>query len=255
MADSGAISGITGAITSWAGTDHGALLTGQRPFNATLNYTADDVDTTAFADGGIETHIPGLTGWSVTWTAQLATPAIGAMGLVTFSGGYVSNLNAWTLNAVQAALEVPEFGTALKTFIPGLISWGGSFGGWLDGTTPAVAPGAAAAAAVFRYQDLATDAELAGNIFATQLGLSAAPSAANTINYSYRGTAGLTSTGTAKALNSLAATTPSSLVFTASTGRTFTGSAFWSSIGVSVNASQATTVTVTAQGTGALSIA
>lgn len=255
MADSGPISGITGAITSWAGTFHGQLLTGQRPQSATLTYDAPAIDTTAFADSGIETAIPDLTAWTVSWNAMLATPAHGALGLVTFSGGYVSNLNSFTVNMHQNEIPVTAFQATTNAWIPGTLGWDGNFAGFADGTTPVVAPGAAAAAAVFRYQDLATDAELAGNIFATQLGVTSAPNQAVSVSYSYKGTAGLTSTGTAKATNTLAATAASALVFTASTGRTYSGNAFWTGISLTCAPNQATLVNVTARGTGALAIA
>lgn len=259
MADTGPVSGIRGAITSWAGTFHGALLTGQRPQSATLTYNAPSLDTTGFADLGVSTAIPGLTDWTVSWTAQLATPAHAAMGLVTFSGGYVSNLNAFTVNMHQSELPVTAFQATANAFIPGTVEWDGTFSGYADGTTVVVAPGAAAAAAVFRYQDLATDAELAGNIFATQLGVTSAPNQAVSVSYSFKGTAGLTSTGTAKATNSLAVTAASSLVFTSSDydgshARTFTGNAFWTSINITAGVHQQTVVNVTARGTGALAI-
>lgn len=260
MADTGPVSGIRGAVTSWAGTFHGALLTGQRPNQATLTYDAPEIDTTAFADLGIETAIPDITAWTVSWTAQLATPAHGALGLVTFTNGYVSNLNTFTVNCHQNEIKTTAFQAATNAWIPGTVGWDGTFAGYADGTTPVVAPGAAAAAAVFRYQDLATDAELAGNIFATQLGVTSAPNQAVSVSYSFRGTAGLTSTGTAKAFNTLALTAASSLVFTASDydgshPRTFTGNAFWTGITLTCAVNQATTVNVTARGTGALAIA
>ncbi len=254
------ITGITGSVTSWAGAGFNAsLLTGGRAASFSLSMAMDDLDTTAFADAGVGTAIRGLSSWSGSWTAHLATPANGSLGSVAGTGLYVTNLNAWTLNATQQSIESTSFAGTEKSFIPGPIQWGGTYGGFVDGTTVLVAAGlpASNASATFLYQDLATDNTLVGTIFTTALSVNSAPNAANTVSYSYRGTGSLTAAGTAPIFTAgamPAATAPTSLVLTASTGRTYTGSAFWTSIGLSVGVNQATMLTVNFQGTGALAI-
>lgn len=258
------ITGITGAVTSWAGSGfNGSLLTGSRPAQFSLSMAMDDLETTAFADSGVGTHIRGLSSWSGSFTAQLAAPSNGSLGSVAGTGLYVTNINAWTLEAQQMAHESTAFAATTKAFIPGMISWGGTYAGYVDGTTVLVAAGlpSSNATATFTYQEQGgTDNTLSGEIFTTQLSANVAPNAANTVSYSYRGTGSLTqstpSAGTpiftAGAVP--VATAATSLVLTASTGRTYTGSAFWTSISLSVAVNQATILTVGFQGSGALTI-
>ncbi len=264
-----AVSGILGVVTSWSGTFNASLLTGSRPAQFSLNMAGDDLDTTAFADLGVETHIKGLSSWSGSFTAQLAAPAIGALGLVTFAGGYVTNLNAWTLNAAANALETTAFGATVKTFIPGTLNWGGTFSGYQDGTTALTAPANSGepATGTFKYQEAgAVDNQVAGSIFTTALGLTVQPNAVNAVSYSYRGSGALTHADTTAGTTAVwtkntALATPilGDIVLTSYTGRTFTAAAphgaFWTGISISVGVNQATTVQVSFQGTGTLTIA
>ena len=116
-----AITGITGDVTSWANNTQLAV-TGTKPAQFTLNMQGDDIDVTSFATTGSESHIKGLSSWSGSFTAQLATPAIGALGLVTFSAGYTTLLDAWTMAVKGNAHEVTSFLATEKAFIPGLYS-------------------------------------------------------------------------------------------------------------------------------------
>lgn len=259
------LTGITGSVTSWAGSAfNGSLLTGSRPAQFTLNMTGEDIDTTAFADSGIQTHIKGLSSWAGQFTAQLAEPAIGNLGLVTFSAGYTTNLNAWSIQANQQSVgPVTAFAGTEHAYIPGTIDWGGTFSGFIDGTTALTAVGNSSepASATFKFAEKgATDNTLSGSIFTTALNATVQPTAANAVSYSFRGSGALTQSSpsagtpifTAGALPLTAAT---SLVLTCSTGRTMTGSAFWTSISINCAVAQAVTVTVGFQGTGALAIA
>ena len=251
------ITGITGSVTSWAGSGFNAsLLTGGRANQFSLNMDMDNLDTTAFADAGVSTAIRGPSSWSGSWTAYLATPQNGSLGSVAGTGLYVSNLNAWTLNCTQQAIESTAFSATTKAFIPGAIKWGGTYSGYQDDTTVVVAAGlpASNASATFTYF---TSYTLVGTIFTTQLGLNSSPNAAGTVSYSYQGTGSLTGAGSVPIFTAGAvpvATTPTDITLTASTGQTFVGSAFWTSIALSVGVNQATMLTVGFQGTGALAI-
>lgn len=260
-----AVTGILGAVTSWAGTFNTSLLTGTRPAQFVLNMAGDDLDTTAFADSGVETHIKGLSSWSGSFTAQLATPANGNLGLVTFSAGYTTNLNAWNLTANANALETTAFTGTEKTFIPGTINWGGTFSGYGDGTTAVTAVGNASepATLTLKYQEAgAVDNQISGSAFTTALGYTTTPNAVNAVSYSFRGTGALTHADTTAGTTAvwtkntaLATPVAGSMVLTTTTSRTLTGSAFWTGINISVGVNQATVVTVNFQGSGALTIA
>lgn len=256
-----AITGITGAVTSWAGTQNTQLIaTGSEPASFTLDVDGDEFDTTTFATTGAETALKGLYSWGGEITQQFKTAQIGSAGSVVFSAGYVTNLNNWELVVTGTEYETTAFGSlTAKTFIPGTFRWGGTFGGFLDDTTVATLPGNSnePATGTFRLRDLATDDDLSGSIFTTRLGASSSPLAVNTVSYSFRGSGALTqSTPTSGTtifpLGALAAAASGSLVLTASTGRTYTGDAFWTGITVTVPATNLCTTRIRFRGAGAL---
>lgn len=252
-----AITGITGAVTSWTNNTQ-LISTGSKPMQFSLDVDCDEHDVTAFDTTGAQAYIKGLRSWGGSFTAQLATPAIGALGLVTFSAGYVVNLNAFSVNIACAEHEVTAFAATEKAYIPGMFNWSGTFGGFLDGTTAATLPGNSnePATGTFLYQELgATDNTLAGSIFTTRLGIGVSPTAPNSVNYSFRGSGALTQSSTSVGIipdGALAVPTVGELVLTASTGRTFTGNAFWTGIAIAVSVGAPTVLTGTFRGTGAL---
>lgn len=258
-----AVTGITGAVTSWAGAQNTQLIaTGSEPSSFTLNFEGQEFDTTTFSSAGVSSFIKGLSAWSGQIVQQLKTPATGDLGLVTFSAGYAANLNAWDMAVDVPALEVTAFGATVRSYIPGKLSWGGSFGGYLDGTTVATMVGNSnePATGTFKLREAgAVDDTLAGSIFTTRADLNASPEAVNAVSYTFRGSGNLTqstpSAGTTVFPTGVVARpTVGSLVLTASTGRTFTGDAFWTRVAISQVVNQLVTVTIDFQGTGALTI-
>ena len=260
-----ALTGITGALTSWgSGSIHAQLAaTGTQPASFTLNLEGEDFDVTAFESAGVGQHIKGLQGWSFDATAQLKVPDHGALGLVTYTAGYTTNLNAWTLDVQRAEFDVTAFAATEKAYIPGKYDWGGSFAGFLDGTTALVAVnnGSEPATGTFKYQEKGgTDNTWSGSIFTTSANVSVSPQAVNAVSYNFRGTGALTqSTPSAGAgvlpNGAIALTAAETVVLTASSGRTYTGSAFWTMIGLNVGVGQATVLRMRGRGTGALTIA
>lgn len=259
-----AISGITGAVTSWSGTTNAYLAaTGVEPAQFNLTLEGTELDTTSFTDAGVGTAIKGLAGWFAEWETWLKAPAEGSAGLVTYTAGYTANLNAWELEAEADEFESTAFGGTVKAYTPGGFKWRGSFSGHLDDTTAAVAVGNSnePATGTFKYQEKgATDNTLSGSIFTHGANLAVAPSALNAIAYNFRGSGALTqstpSAGVGIIPNGvLPVPTAGSLVLTASSGRTYTGSAFWTRIGISCRVNELVRVRVRARGTGALTIA
>lgn len=256
------ITGITGSL-AWVGGNNAQLAaTGVSGQAFTINMECENFDATAFATTGARDIVKGLRSWSGEFTGQLVVPDHGASGLVTFADGYTTNLNSWDLTVTRDSLESTVFAATARTFFPGLYGWGGNFSGFLDDTTASIHPGVAnePSAATFLYQEQgANDASLTGSILTTRGSASATPAELNTIAYSFVGDGGLThSTTTGEGIITDGALSPdaaSQITLTASTGRTFVGSAFWTSINISVGVGRLTVVRVGFQGTGSLTIA
>lgn len=264
--------GILGDI-SWAGTQNTRLITtAAKPIDFTLNLEALEFDTTAFAALGIATFIKGLSSWSGTIRLRTVTAQTGDQGLVTFSGGYVTNLNRWDMTIETAAHETTPFGVALtntaywRTFIPGVLRWSGGFGGYQDGSTVLTWPGNSSepATGTFKLREAgATDHNFAGSIFTTRLGAEVSPNGVATASYSYRGSGALTESNASDDSLEIftadggvvARPTVGELVLTATTGQTFTGDAFWTAVRISNAVNEMTTIEIDFQGTDDLAAA
>lgn len=262
----GPIVGLTGAVTSWGSsttiTDYLAKA-GMRANQATVYLEGEDIDTTAFADIGVGTAIKGLVGAYAEWEGHLFAPQHGATGLVTFAAGYTTNLNSYTIDVEGSEFQGTAFGASNQAWFPGGFKWGGSFSGFLDDTTALVAPQNASepATGTFKIDErTTTDATLSGSIFTTRAQAGISPSALNTVSYNFRGSGALTASTPTTGVNvfptgALAVAAPASLVITASTGRTFTGSAFWTRISLTVGVGQSVRMRVRARCAGTFVIA
>lgn len=256
------ITGITGALTSWgSGSIHSQLAgTGTKPASLNITIEGDDYDSTGFSDAGIETHLKGLTAWSFEGSAQLLVPDHGASGLVTFAAGYTTNLDHFSVEASRQEHKFAAFQGTFYTFVFGKMGWRGDFGGALDDTTAMALPSNSSepATATFKYQEKgATDNTLSGSIFTNRASIGIAPTAINSIEYSYIGSGNLThSTPSAGAgflpSGAVALTAPEAVVLTASNGRTFTGTAAWTRFSIAARVGQLTEVRFTGRGTTAL---
>ena len=259
------ITGITGDITSWpTGTNAQLAGTGVTNRKATINLEAEEFDSTAFDTTGMSSFIKGLKSWSVECEALLKVidHGGGGNGLVTYAAGYTTNIKSWTMDIVRQSHDSTIFTDTVKTYAPGLISWGGTYDGFLDDTTVMTEPGNSSepATGTFKYQEKgATDSSLAGSIFTTRGSATSDPGALNVVSYTYRGSSTLTqSTPSAGvgifAAGAIANTVADTLTFTASTNRTFAGSAFWEKVSIKCGVGGLVTVNWTARGSGALTI-
>lgn len=259
------ITGITGAI-AWTGGNNAQLAgTGCTGQAFTINMDCEQFDGTAFSTTGARDIVKGIRSWNGEFTAMLVVPGHGGgdNGAVTFANGYTTNLNAWDLTINREAHNSTAFGETQMSFFPGLYGWSGNFSGFYDDTTAAIHPGVAAepSAATFKYQTQgAGSAALSGSILTTQGVVTATPGELNTISYAFAGDGAITQDATTGGEGILVdgALTPdaaNTLTLTASTGQTFEGSAFWTSINIACRVGALTVVRVGFQGTGALTIA
>jgi hypothetical protein len=259
-----ATSGVTGLLASSGSGNTHDLITNSDPYTGTLSLAADSFDATAFA-ASLEslTYVQGLKSWSIDFGGRFQNKA-GLEASVTFASGYVVGCRSYTLNVSAPEYETTAFGASLawKTWTSGAYSWSGTFDVDIDSTTSLsdlTAPGGAGAAATFKFgeEDPDVDDTAAGNIITTQLQGVVAIGDLNRATYTFQGSGNLTFAGensliTAGTLGVPAANTATTL--TAASGKTFAGSTFWTSIGISAGVGSLVDITGTLRGTGALTI-
>lgn len=273
------VTSATGLVTSWAGGGTNPTNTtligssNSSPAAFTLNLNAPEADVTAFVSGGVNSrsYLSTLIDWSGTINCQMKPATIGSAGNLTFAGmpqsaGANINVGGWTLDvSAYTSPPVTAMATSAPTYqahIPGIIDWKATVKAWLDGTVPIVAPGGGYASAILKVaEDGATDPQFTGNAFATQVGVPVKVGEVTEISYALRGTGDLTAAVGASTwanwwfiAGALTIPAAGSLVLTASTGRTYTGSAFWKSLKLTCMLDQPVTLEIGFQGTGTLTI-
>jgi hypothetical protein len=133
----------------------------------------------------------------------------GTKGLITFSGGYVTKISNWTVTIQADSFDNSAIGDTWTTNITGVHSWSGTYTGGLDsdgitgvsGSSDATLNefqiGAAAAAAVFGFDDGASsDGAITGNIIVTGIDLSCEVDSRNEITFTWVGDGAVTTTRT-----------------------------------------------------------
>ena len=264
-----AINGTTGLVTSWAGTANTALIsTGSAPSEFSWTLHAPEVDTTPFVSAGatVMRFIPNIYDGTVSIKTRINPASIGNKGNVTFSGGYATNIKEWSVTLATDPQESTAFSgsTVLaRTYIPSLLNWSGSYTGYVDGTTPLEPVGEVAAALVLKaIEDGATDVQLSGNAFSTQLASTVRVGQIAEASYSFRGDGDITSAVGAGSFTAwffaagvVAPPVVGSLVLQAATGRTYTMDAFWESVTVACAVDGLVTADITARISGVVSIA
>ena len=266
------IAGIEGGISVAAGTQLKHLLNdagkGIGPYQFTINTTSPEFDNTEFG-GSLVTasRAGGIPDWSVSVSGRFphAAGQTGYEGLVTWASGYAQHVRAWTMTMNFSTLETTAMASTAptwKAWIPGLMTWGGTFDAGLDDTNAPTLPASAAAgtSATFKLTDESTnDNTLAGAIIPTQVSPSVVVNGSepSRVQYSYAGDGALTVAGDTPILPTGTVATPdiTEIVCTAASGRTYTGDAFLSSLSINVPLSGLIDVTATLRGTGALTTA
>lgn len=263
--------GYEGAVTSWAGTANTQLLANIKPYAATLNIQGNVDDRTPFSPTANTMQMGGgLREWGGLIRARFAsTPLVGYTGGVTFSSGDVLWVQRWAMTISAAVLDISSMGSTAtgagwKAFRPGLLAWRGNYDGLLDSGTATVLPFAPQTAPASATFTIATSQTLSGTILIDPLGLEFSVGELNKKGVGFVGSSTLTSAGASNLFAAAAVAVPdwdtsgsdgvpdADLVFTASSGRTFTGPAFWSQVAVTVDPQRFTEVAITFKGAGAL---
>lgn len=251
-------SGIGGAVTSWAGTSNANLRGAAATWELALQTDIQDATPLNVVHA---TNVAGLRGWTVTYTTRQSTAEIGSAGSVVFAAGYVTHDRGWSLayNVLPVDTTTLDPTGGWRTFAPGLYSWGGSYNALLDDTsvvTATDAPNTTSSAMTLSYDG--TDG-FDGTVLVQDLGISVTQQDAEVAVYGFVGDGVLdcNNSGSTNFFPNGNLGTPDigSLVLTAATGQTFTGDAFVTSFAINAQVDGLIEATVTAQGTGVLTIA
>jgi hypothetical protein len=113
----------------------------------------------------------------------------GTAGEVRVAGATVNGIKSWTLDYVQDALETTDFGdSGVRTYLPGLSGWSGSFEGFKD-----AAPTAIGSEIALILMESATASQLyTGQAILTGSHPSASVDGIVSISYDFQGTGALT---------------------------------------------------------------
>lgn len=257
----------TGAVTSWANNTP-LISGGSAPTEFNLSLEADTHDVTAFTASIKSTgKIAGLRKATATIRTRMSPAKIGATGLVTHSAGYATSSRAWKIDMSWPVHDVTEFsgsGVNSYAYMPGLISWSGSYDAFV--LTDAAVPqaGGASASATFKIiENSSNDQTLAGNVIISKIDPKNKVGDVCMATVSFVGDGDLAAAGTSgsgigapfiTAISAVVSAT-GSLVLTSSTGKTYTGDAFPSRIAYDVAVNGVITVEATAQFTGDITIA
>lgn len=132
-----------------------------------------------------------------TLEAHLKTPQDGYLGLVTFSGGEVLNLNDWTAVISRPVHPVPVFGTQYMSYAPGLTSVAGTMAGFIDDTTAVKRPLLVAGwgNATFQVLTGGTGKQIVAPINYTQTKSDTKRGAPATKNYDWKASGAVTTVG------------------------------------------------------------
>lgn len=258
-----ATAGITGLLAATGTGNTKDLLDNSQPYQGTLNVTADSFDVTAFA-AGVQSMsmVQGLQAWTIGFQNRFNGKA-GLEGAITYSSGYTVLARSYTLNITAPAFDATAFGaTRYKTFLPGLYSFSGSYDVLIDGTTSLAAltaAGGAGDSATFKFgeENPNTDDTAAGNIITTSLSAVVSLGDVNRATYNFTGSGNLTFAGenTLITAGTLGVPAAATVTLTAASGKTYSGSAFWSAINIQCGIDGAVDISGTLQGTGDLTIA
>lgn len=259
--------GHQASLTSWAGTHIDVSKLAVESMS--ISESAEFFDTTQLGVA-YRTAAPGLRSATASINARWpSAPVTGDAGSIVLTDESYYNDQAgddamigvvsYTLNMNWPSLEDTSFDTSSgwKSFCPGELSWGGTIELRLDDTEPLVNTIGAGGASLTAVFTLSASHTFAGEIWITGQDQSASINSLNTQSFTFEGTGELTAAGTDNFIaaggvpdgDDLAAGT---LAGAYASGRTFSGSAFPTSVSLVVPKSGLITVNTSAQFTGAL---
>lgn len=230
------------------------------PQRCVINVTGDEQDTTRWTGSAIaaRSKLVGLRQWTATFTGLASTPTMGNTGLITATGFSVAFAKGWDMAIACEPKDTTYFSGAptYRSFIPGLLSASGSFDTDADSAN-ALALAPSPATGTFRIADTATDHTIAATIAQLSISPDMPIGELATANCGFITSGDLTLAGSGGFIpilgtGTLAVPTAASLVITSTTSRTYTGSAFWSSVRIRVSVSELIQFEATFQGSGTL---
>jgi hypothetical protein len=250
-----ATTGLTGNVNSWTGTLTSAMVALIRPASFNLETNAAELDTTGFSSV-VESALKGLRTWNGTIEGYLATPTNGLASNVS-GAAYSVSPRSWELSIRSAPITAHAWPVASGNwgaFLPGLVSWSGSYEALVDDTTAVKFAGDATEPLTATFT-ISSGNTLAGSIFTTGASVVSRVGELQVVRYSFRGTGHVTSVGSGNVLpasSSLVTPVAGALTLQATNSRTYSGSAFWTEIMVRCGLEEVNNVRIGFQGTGAL---
>lgn len=242
------------------------------PNQASIDDNAQALDAT-----GIGTAISAFSQGLRAWTARLSgrfpasTPQIGYNGFLQWttgnfyddgaSPGNIIGMTAWELSMAWGAGETTSKSAASdiswRTFAPLELSWSGSIDLRVDDTEALVIPQGPGDTALVGSFDLDGTNKFSGSVRIVGTPIQVSSGGVNSLRIAFQGTGALTAAGAGNifAAGSVPAgvdMTLATLRVTAATGRYKEGSAFPTSVVVRCPVDGLKEVSVTAQGSGAL---
>jgi hypothetical protein len=270
---------INGLAASVAWTGYTGLYASPgyiKPYQFSIDVQGGTIRTDGFGGSAVitQTNVAQPYSWTASFTSRSPnTPNSGYSGSVAWSAGnYATNVRDWTLDIRWTEKQVTAFdgsGVVAHSFIPLLASWGGTFSGYIDGTTALAlptTPGATLATLTLKALENGggTDDTLAGSALATRMGGNAGVDQGGEFSYSFEGSGTLTAAGDNYGANSsgifddgagtLVTPTAGQLTLTAASGRTYVGDAFPTGLSWRAGVDSGLEVVTTVRGTGALTI-
>lgn len=268
--------GSEGNVVSWGSANfYSTLLAAVSGFSASVQVNGEDIDITEYNTYQYST-LSGLSDWSVTLEAYgFATPRLGNVGTVTWSAtGYALHVYEWdwTIETEQVH-DITEMGssptnTLFRSFRPDSTKWYGTIRARADSATALAVPhqpGTALPTLTLVYGDSATDESLSGTARIQQLSTAVRRGSLTEADFSFTGSGACTPAGTGSLFGSTAFTVPTwneggsaagAIVIdtkATATRKTLTGAdSFWRRINLRCAVGEAVSITVDAQGTGAL---
>lgn len=228
---------------------------------ATINQTGGT--SSYLTQANLNASVPLLRSWAGTFSGHLGSPVNGAGLGITYGTGYATSVESFSVNiTVDPKGYYSSSGTgSWQSFIPSTIKWSGSYTALVDEDLPIIAVGADAAPASLTFT-LSSGNTLAGTVLSSSVSNVMPVGDLSRVTVNVEGSGGLTAVGSNNILAAAAPITAqaaSALSITAresgATDVTYSGNAFWTSLGLTVADNANIGFNVGFQGTGALTIA
>jgi hypothetical protein len=258
--------GLTGLLSSDDSDDtkdlYVILNTAADPSSGSITMTAQVDNTSPFESSNPIAVVNAAGIKSATGSFNAFFPRDGAAygdgGLVTFANGYTENISGYTLNlSCQSFLDTKQASTPpeFHSYIPGEISFSGSYQCNIDDTTAHSLP-STSGAATFRLNTDTAANTLAGTIIVQSVNWNVERGAKNNATVNFIGSGNLTSAGTNPLFAAGALTTPdvTDIVLRAEGDIDWDGSAFWTALNITCNIGAPITIAGSLQCTGAYAL-